>query len=73
MKDEEKTIPTEGRAVAESKLFWTGYDVAVLGEEQGIHPVRSLDDLWGDFWPEDECVDDFIEAVRHWRQGKIEA
>ncbi len=27
-------------------------------------PVRRLEDLWGDFWPEDESVDDFINTVR---------
>ena len=31
-------------------------------------PVEKLEMLWGDFWPEDEPVDDFITAVRQWRQ-----
>ncbi len=31
-------------------------------------PVQRLEDLWGDFWPEDESVDDFISAVRRWRR-----
>ena len=30
--------------------------------------VQRLEDLWGDFWPEDESVDDFIHAVRRWRR-----
>lgn len=34
-------------------------------------PVESLEELWGDFWPEDEPVDDFIETVRHWRQDDL--
>lgn len=29
--------------------------------------VQRLEDLYGDFWPEDESVDDFINAVRQWR------
>jgi len=66
--DEEKEISAKSRAVAEPGLFWTGYDVVTLAEEQGVQPVQSLDDLWGDFWPEDESVDEFIETVRRWRR-----
>ncbi len=70
--DEEKTILAESRVVAEPGLFWTGYDVAALAEEQGVQPVESLDDLWGDFWPEDESIDKFIETVRRWRREGLE-
>jgi hypothetical protein len=38
-----------------------------LAEEQGVKPVERFEDLLGDFWPEDESIDDFIAAVRHWR------
>src|SRR4051812_23321791 len=38
-----------------------------LAVQQGIQPVASLEDLVGDFWPEDETIDDFIEVVRQWR------
>ena len=31
-------------------------------------PVNSLEALWGDFWPEDAPVDEFIDTVRQWRQ-----
>jgi hypothetical protein len=41
---------------------------SVLAVQQGVEPVASLDDLAGDFWPEDESVDDFVEAVRRWRR-----
>ena len=33
-----------------------------------VQPVQCLEDLWGDFWPEDESVDDFIETVQCWRR-----
>jgi hypothetical protein len=36
-----------------------------------VKPVRHLEDLWGDFWPADEPVDDFIDAVRRWRREDI--
>ena len=69
---DEEVIPAEGKTTAEPELFWTGYDVATLAEEQGVQPVQSLDDLWGDFWPEDESVDEFIETVRRWRREGLE-
>ena|GEM_PF-6484736 len=30
-------------------------------------PAQHLEDLCGDFWPENESVDDFIDTVRRWR------
>ena len=38
-----------------------------LAERQGVKPVTNIDDLAGDFWPEDESIDDFIATVRRWR------
>ncbi len=26
----------------------------------------TFDDLWGDFWPDEESVQDFVAAVRQW-------
>lgn len=40
-------------------------------EDEMPEPVQSLDELWGDFWPEDESVDDFIDTVRQWRKDDI--
>ena len=37
----------------------------------GCEPLQRLEDLWGDFWPEDESVDDFISAVRRWRREDV--
>ncbi len=34
--------------------FWKGTTIDALAKQQGVTPVRSIDDLWGDFWPEDE-------------------
>ncbi len=43
-------------------------DLQQLMAEQGVKPVERLEDLLGDFWPEDESIDDFIAAVRRWRR-----
>ena len=37
-----------------------------LAAEQGTRPM-DFDEMLGDFWPEEESVDDFIAALRAWR------
>src|SRR5688572_13503308 len=34
-------------------------DWRTLAVQQGVKPVERLEDLFGDFWPEDETADDF--------------
>ncbi len=50
-----------------SSDFWRGHDMHTLAEHQGAQPVADFDALLGG-WPEDESVDDFIAAIREWRQ-----
>lgn len=52
--------------------FWTGMTIDELAKIQGVTPLKRLDDLWGDFWPEDESVDDFIDTIRLWRRETVE-
>ncbi len=40
-----------------------------LVAEQGVRPISSMDELLGDFWPEEDSIDDFLAAVREWRRG----
>lgn len=43
-----------------------------IARQQGVKPIKSIKELQGDFWPEDESVDDFLELVRAIRhQDKI--
>jgi len=39
-----------------------------LAAEQGVAPVASVDEVIGDFWPQDESIDGFLAAVREWRR-----
>jgi hypothetical protein len=39
-----------------------------LAKRQGAKPIRSIEDLQGDFWPEEESVDEFLDWVRALRQ-----
>jgi hypothetical protein len=34
---------------------------------QGTIPTSNPRQLFGDFWPEDENIDDFLAALREWR------
>ncbi len=45
-----------------------GVDLAILAARQGVRPVANLDDLLGEFWPDEESVDEFIAAMRQWRR-----
>jgi hypothetical protein len=38
-----------------------------LAAAQGVTFPRDPLDLLGNFWPEDESIDDFLAAMREWR------
>jgi hypothetical protein len=35
-------------------------------KQQGVTRIKDPDQLEGTFWPEDESVDDFVNARRQW-------
>jgi len=41
-----------------------------LMAQQGTGPITDVSSLHGDFWPEEEDVEDFIAAYREWRGHK---
>ena len=50
-----------------SGSFWRGTSLAELAIYQRVSPIVDIASLSGDFWPEDESVDEFIEAIGRWR------
>lgn len=48
--------------------FDSRLDLETLAAEQGVSPVANFEDLLGDFWPEDESVEDFLAARERWRR-----
>ena len=42
-------------------------DLATLAATQGVTPIERPEDLLGDFWPEDEQVEDFLTAIKAWQ------
>lgn len=46
-------------------------DIYGLAQQQGVEPIKSMDALKADFWPEEESVDDFIKTIRTWRDESL--
>lgn len=38
--------------------------------EQGTAPITDVSVLHGDFWPEEESVEEFVATIREWRGHK---
>ena len=38
--------------------------------EQGVKPIKDIESLRGDFWPEEEDPDLFDATIRAWREGR---
>jgi len=51
----------------DSSAFWREPTLESLALAQQVKPIRSLGDLKGD-WPDDESIDDFLDALKKWRQ-----
>jgi predicted nucleic acid-binding protein len=45
----------------------TPEEVQAFLRAEGARPVERLEDLRGNFWPEDESVDEFLAARRRWQ------
>jgi hypothetical protein len=41
-----------------------------LMAEQGTGPITDVSVLHGDFWPEEESIEDFLAALHEWRGHK---
>lgn len=46
--------------------FWESKTVEELAAEQGVQPITDFDKLAGG-WPEDEDIEEFLEAIRSLR------
>ena len=46
----------------------TGHpSVDQLMAEQGTGPITDVSVLHGDFWPEEESIEDFLDNLHEWR------
>ena len=40
-----------------------------MARQQGVKPIQNVEELKGDFWPEEESVDDFLSWLDALRQN----
>jgi hypothetical protein len=59
---------TEVRKASKRKPRAKRIDLDSLAVQQGVKPIDDPEELFADFWPEDESADQFNQAVRQWRQ-----
>lgn len=58
--------------LGKNAFFQPASDLSSLAAAQGVAPMTDVSKLRGDFWPDDENIDDFIAEVRRWRDGDAE-
>jgi hypothetical protein len=46
--------------------------VLEIASRRGIKPIQSIEELRGNFWPEEDDLDDFLVEWRRWRGGHDE-
>jgi hypothetical protein len=46
----------------------TPEEIEALLAQHGVKPIADPKELRGDFWPEDESIDEFIATIRRWRR-----
>src|SRR5687768_16451998 len=51
------------------RTFWESATLEQLIAEQGVTPISNIDELVGDFWPEDEDPDEFVNWLREQRRA----
>jgi hypothetical protein len=54
------TLPAEG-------TFWENKTLERIVQEQGVRPIESVDELAGD-WPPEDSIDEFLEFLREIRK-----
>ncbi len=52
----------------DTSFFSGAGDVAEMAAEQGVEPIADAKNLLGNFWPEDESIDEMLATIRAWRQ-----
>jgi hypothetical protein len=40
-----------------------------LARQQGVKPIQNMEELKGNFWPEEESIDEFLLWLRELRQS----
>ncbi len=62
-------INTAHRQLPERPVPTNTPSIAEIAAQQGVKPIEDIDELLGDFWPEEESEDEFLATIRAWRDG----
>ncbi len=62
------TRQDDAKVVNSTSTFYVHYSVEELAKQQGVEPVTDVSALAGDFWPQDESSEEFIETLASWRR-----
>ena len=65
--------PEDTEAAEQAYYFDSSQTLEDLAEQQGVVVSAAFDNLLGDFWPEDEDIDEFTATVRTWRHEERNA
>ena len=64
----QRETPAHGGRPTDAGYSATGHpSFAQLMAEQGTGPITDVSVLHGDFWPEDESIEDFLAILHEWR------
>ena len=47
--------------------FYARPSLYELVMQQGKRPIVDISELQGNFWPDDEPIEEFLSALREWR------
>jgi hypothetical protein len=67
---QEQDLGPETRAAAVPYTASGHSSVEQLMAEQGTGPITDVSVLHGNFWPEEESVEEFVATIREWRGHK---
>jgi len=59
--------PNDPRSNDPRYNFYANPTIDELIAQQGKGPITDVSELLGDFWPDDEPIEDFIAALHEWR------
>jgi hypothetical protein len=68
IQDASASPESERRHIAQSMDFYSPSDVEALARKHGVSSNTKFEDLLGNFWPEDDSVEDFLAARERWRR-----
>lgn len=61
--------PVSSKSPLAGNDFWKSKTLDQIIQEQGVKPIKSIDDLKGG-WPQDELDDGFEIELQKWRKGQ---